>query len=97
MDDNPLLLIIKRALLSLEEKGEIVVCSATPDFPAEIILEAVEAFVPNVEISLNERSSLRSLVFHSIKDTEFFDWEMQLLTGLSADEFSAVAEKLPKG
>lgn len=97
MDENFLLSEIKQALSSLEDKGEIVLCSSTPEVAAKAILEAVVGFVPNAELSVSEMSGLRSLVFHAVKDEKFFDWEMPTLTGLTADEFRSAAEKLPKG
>lgn len=97
MKGSPLLDAIKQVLLSLEEKGEIVLCSSTPDMPAQVIFEAVECFVPSKELSGAELSGLRALVFHAVNDERFFDWDMPTLTGLSAEEFRAVADKLPKG
>jgi hypothetical protein len=31
----------------------------------------------------------------AINDKRFFDWEMPTLTGMTAEEFSRLAEKLP--
>jgi hypothetical protein len=86
---------IERILQSLEERGEIVVCSSTPGRSAKVIAEAVSALVPNAELTASEMQGIRSLILHAVADKSFFDWEMPTLTGLSAEEFRKLADKLP--
>lgn len=95
--ENQLLNIIKQALVDLDEKGEIVLCSSDPSIPAEFLFVLVKQLIPNEALSSSELSGLRSLVFHAIRDDRFFDWEMPTLTGFQAEEFQKIAEKLPKG
>lgn len=86
--------VLKQALLDLEEQGEIVLCSA--NHSAARFLEArLRSVVPSAEITPVEFSSLRALVLMAINDKRFFDWEMPTLTGMNAEEFSRLAEKLP--
>ncbi|EFO29947.1 hypothetical protein TRICHSKD4_5787 [Roseibium sp. TrichSKD4] len=37
------------------------------------------------------------MILQALSDKRFFDWEMPTLTGLTSEEFKAVANKLPKG
>jgi len=41
-------------------------------------------------------SATRLLINQVIHDTRFFDWETPTLTGLTIEEFSIVAGKLPR-
>lgn len=95
MDEPTLASVIERILQSLEERGEIVVCSSAPGRSAKVIAEAVSALVPNVELTASEMHGIRSLILHALADKNFFDWEMPTLTGLSAEEFRKLADKLP--
>lgn len=96
MSEDFLIRAINAALLKLEANGDIVLCSALSDVPAKQIHDAVIELVPNDQISLSEMSALRALVLQAIDDNRFFDWEMPTLTGLTAEEFRALASKLPK-
>lgn len=96
MTENLLMQSIKSALLDLEEQGGIVLCASEPDFPAKFIYEAVSGLAPSDQLTITELAGLRSLVFQAVSDKRFFDWEMPTLTGLTADQFKAAANKLPK-
>ena len=96
MTEDLLMRTIKAALSKLEANGDIVLCSALPDAPAKQIHDAVIELLPNDQISLSEMTALRALVLQAVGDNRFFDWEMPTLTGLNAEEFRALASKLPK-
>lgn len=87
---------IHKALSDLEKNGDIVLCSDVPTAVAKKIYDAVIDIVPNNELSPAELSGMRALIFQASRDSRFFDWEMPTLTGFSAEEFRAIAEKLPK-
>lgn len=97
MSDNLLMHSIKRALLDLEEHGEIVLCASEPNAPAKHIYEVVSKLLPNEQLTTAELIGLRSIVSQAVSDNRFFDWEMPTLTGLTSDEFKELARKLPKG
>lgn len=97
MNDDLLFQSIKKALLNLEERGDIVLCASDTDIPAKHIYEAVREFVPSERLTTSELSGLRALVFQAVSDDRFFDWEMPTLTGLTSDQFKEAASKLPKG
>ncbi|MCB5205564.1 hypothetical protein LH464_24335 [Neorhizobium sp. T786] len=95
--EDLLLKMINEALAVLDERGDIVLCSSTPSGPARYIYEVLHEQLALGEFSTRELMGLRSLVLHAVDDKRFFDWEMPTLTGLTAEEFVRVSEKLPKG
>lgn len=95
MTDKLLMQSIKQSLYDLEERGDIVICSTISDAPAKCLYDVVRTFIPNDSLTTSELSGIRSLIFHAVDDKRFFDWEMPVLTGFSADEFRKIAEKLP--
>ncbi|TYC52413.1 hypothetical protein FMN50_17980 [Rhodobacterales bacterium] len=97
MNDNLLFQSIKKALLNLEERGDIVLCASDTNIPAKRIYETVSELVPNERLTTAELSGLRALILQAVSDDRFFDWEMPTLTGLTSDQFKEVARKLPKG
>jgi len=97
MSDNLLMELIKKALLNLEARGDIVLCATEADTPTKHIYEVVSELVPSEQLTTSELSGLRSLIFQAVADERFFDWEMPTLTGLTADQFKEAANKLPKG
>jgi len=97
VNSDLLLQAIESALLELEERGEIVLCTDTPNVSSKYICSAIKELTPNEKLTLSELSGLRALVFQAVNDQRFFDWEMPTLTGLDANEFKKIAEKLPKG
>lgn len=95
-NDSELVSALKRALLQLEERGDIVLCSSTPDFSAHFLGNAVGSITPSESLTSTELVGLRSLILYAINDESFFDWEMPTLTGLKAEQFQSIAKKLPK-
>lgn len=95
--DDQLMSILKKALVELEDRGKIVLCTGTPDTPAKFLHDELKELMPSEVLCPAELSGLRSLTLHAINDKRFFDWEMPSLTGFNAEEFAEIAEKLPKG
>ena len=83
-------------LNKLEADQEIVVCTTSPQRVVERLSEAVLDVVPSTDLTGSELNGLRLLVHQAIGNPTFFDWEMPTLTGFSADDFRAIAEKLPR-
>lgn len=96
MDDEKLSLSIAMELSRLESEGEIVVTCPSVEPLADRIASKVLEIVPNTGLSQIELLGVRSLILHAVSDKKFFDWEMPTLTGFSAEEFSRIAEKLPR-
>ncbi len=96
MSDDLLMKKIQSVLSNMEETGDIVVCSHVADAPAKKIYDTVKEVLPSDELSPSEISGIRTLIHEALNDPRFFDWEMPTLTGLSADEFRVLANKLPK-
>ena len=97
MTEKLLLNAITRALLDLEERGDIVICTNKPDSSARVVYEAVSELVPSDKVTIAELAGIRELILQAVSDQRFFDWEMPTLTGLTSDQFKEVANKLPKG
>lgn len=89
--------LISRALLELEERGDIVLCVDSAKKPAKHIYDALGELMPNDKLTASELSGLRALVLQATNDQRFFDWEMPTLTGFTAEEFRTIAGKLPRG
>lgn len=67
------------------------------DFPNRVKSESkVAEVVSHAELSLGELYATLLLINYAIHDHKFFDWEMPTLTGLTAEEFGAVSDKLPR-
>jgi len=96
MDDPVLRNAVREALLQLETDGHIVIVSTTLGSLVDAVANKVADVVPNTELSLRELYATRQLINHAIHDNRFFDWEMSTLTGLAAEEFRIVADKLPR-
>lgn len=96
MDDPVLRNAVREALLQLENDGHIVIVSTTLGSLVDAVANKVADVVPNTELSLRELCATRQLINHAIHDRRFFDWEMPTLTGLTAEEFRVVADKLPR-
>lgn len=84
------------ALHKLESDQEIVVCTTSPRRIVERLSQAVLDVVPSTDLTASELNALRLLVHEAIGNPKFFDWEMPTLTGFSADDFRAIADKLPR-
>jgi len=96
MNDHALSNVVREALLQLEADGHIVIVSTTIGPILDAIANKVADVVPRTDLSLRELSATRLLINQAIHDTRFFDWEMPTLTGLTIEEFSIVARKLPR-
>lgn len=96
MDDPLLRNAVREALLQLETDGHIVIVSTTLGPVVDAVANKVADVVPNTELSLRELYATRQLIYQAIQDNRFFDWEMPMLTGLTAEEFRIVADKLPR-
>jgi hypothetical protein len=97
MEDRDLSRVIAAALHKLETEGELVVTCPSIEPLADRVAAAVLAVVPNTGLSQFELLGVRSLILHAVSDKRFFDWEMPTLMGFTAEEFKAIAEKLPRG
>ncbi|MEL7259641.1 MAG: hypothetical protein AAFN80_17715 [Pseudomonadota bacterium] len=97
-EGNDLLLVqvIEATMKKLEQADELVICSETPTKVATEIAKAVDHIVPDTGLSFLEMSGVRALILQAISQPAFFDWEMPTLTGFSAEQFEAIAEKLPR-
>lgn len=96
MTDLLLEKVIADEIGKLEIDEEIVVCSTSPNRAARRIGDAVLGVVPQTSLTTSELWAVRSLILHAIETPGFFDWEMPTLTGATADEFRAIADKLPR-
>ncbi len=96
MEEPELSRVIGMVLHALEVEGEVVITSPGIDPLADRIAEAVLTVVPNTGLTHSELLGVRSLVLHAVWDKDFFDAEMPILTGFSAEEFRRIAEKLPR-
>lgn len=87
--------VINSALSELEQQNEIVVCASSSSYASKFLEEKLRSAFVSPEISVSELSSIRSLIYYAIRDKRFFDWEMPTLTGLTAEEFASLADRLP--
>ncbi|MFQ3790427.1 hypothetical protein [Halomonas sp. A29] len=94
---SQLMEMLKKMLVELEERGDIVLCAGTPNESADFLYSELRELMPSAPLTVSELSGLRALTLHAIRDVRFFDWEMPTLTGFNAEEFEKIAEKLPKG
>ncbi|KZN13264.1 hypothetical protein OA79_11825 [Marinomonas sp. TW1] len=83
-------------LEEMEDDGDIVICSNDTSTVIRKLHEAVLTVVPDTSLTTSEMYGVRSLLIEAIGNKKFFDWEMPILTGFSADEFESIARKLPK-
>lgn len=95
MDDPLLKTSIVDAISVLEERGDLVISTAHLNRVVQPLLEAVLSVLPNSALSTSELEGVRRLILHAVADRSFFDSEMPTLTGFTASEFRAIAEKLP--
>jgi hypothetical protein len=97
MSSDPLLdRTVADALKQLEADEEIVVCTAAPNRVVERLSSAILGVTPNTGLTASELYGLRLLILQATSSSAFFDWEMPTLTGFSAEEFRAIADKLPR-
>lgn len=97
MSKDPLLdQALTAALKRLEADGEIIVSTTSPRRIVERLSGAALDVVPNTGLTSSELYGLRLLVLQATASRAFFDWEMPTLTGFSAEQFEAIAEKLPR-
>ncbi|MEN8896267.1 MAG: hypothetical protein ABF248_09295 [Yoonia sp.] len=94
--DDHLIHAICQVLVQLERQNDIVICSDDPTIAAKKIATQLDSVVLDASLTLEELGGVRSLIYHAIADKRFFDWKMPTLTGFTADEFKAVAKKLPR-
>ena len=95
-DQKTLIQAIGEAIIELDAVNELVLCSDDPTKCAAKIATSVEHVIPDTGLSSLEMYGIRSLILYAIADKRFFDWEMPTLTGFSAEQFEAIAGKLPK-
>ncbi|NVD41745.1 hypothetical protein HT585_23015 [Ensifer sp. HO-A22] len=94
MDDPVLRNALREALLQLETDGHIVIVSTTLGSMVHAVANKIADVVPHTELSFRELYATRQLINQAIHDNRFFDREMPTLTGLTAEEFRIVADKL---
>jgi hypothetical protein len=95
MTDHLLGKVIVAEIAALEAENELVVCSTNPNRAARRICDAVLGIVPQTGLTPPELWAVRRLILQAIDTPSFFDWEMPILTGATAEEFRAIAAKLP--
>ncbi len=95
MEDLVLLERLVNTLHRLEDDGEIVICSATARPAARKIHYVISTILPRTDLTAQELTGVRRLIFQAVADKRFFDWEMPTLTGFTAAQFEAIASKLP--
>lgn len=95
MEDPVLLERLVNTLQRLEDDGEIVICSATARPAARKIHDMISTILPRTDLTAQELTGVRRLIYQAIADKRFFDWEMPTLTGFTAKEFETIAGKLP--
>lgn len=94
--ESQLMEMLKKILLELEERRDIVLCTGNPNEAANYLFSELRDLLPSASLTVSELSGIRALTLHAIRDVRFFDWEMPTLTGFNAKEFEKIAEKLPK-
>ncbi|MDO9335070.1 MAG: hypothetical protein Q7T61_01590 [Caulobacter sp.] len=95
LPDQPLADALAKVLADLEAKGEIVICRPVANLVVQRLHDTVLELQPRSDLTAGELSGLRALIFQAIRDKRFFDWEKPTLTGFTADQFEAIAAKLP--
>lgn len=55
----------------------------------------ISTILPRTDLTAQELTGVRRLIYQAIADKRFFDWEMPTLTGFTAKEFETIAGKLP--
>jgi len=85
-----------KGLEQIEADGDIVICTASPRQIVERLSETVLDVMPNTGLTQAELAGLRALVLLAASRTDLFDWEIRSLTGLTAQDFLALADKLPR-
>ena len=88
---------LRDTLLKLENETEIVLATTNVDRIADRLCNVVSEEIPIPALCASEWQALRALIFHAVADERFFDWEMPTLTGLTAEEFKHLADRLPAG
>lgn len=96
MTDQPLWNALARALEALEASGEIVVCRPVSNVAVQSLHDAILDVVPDSNLTATELSGVRALILHAIRDKQFFNWEKPTVTGFTAEQFEAIAKRLPK-
>lgn len=82
-------------LQSLEEEDSLVITTTLPRSLAVKIRERIANEVPIPPVSTTEFSAIRALIRLAVEDKRFFDAEIPTLTGMTAEEFLALAARLP--
>ncbi|WP_299471406.1 hypothetical protein [uncultured Roseibium sp.] len=86
---------ILECLKRLEEEEKLVITTTVPQHLGSRICETIANEVPIPPISKAEFTAIRALIRQAVEDKRFFDAEMPTLTGLTADAFIDLAERLP--
>jgi hypothetical protein len=84
---------IAEALVSSEEKGDIVIATSSIHNVTEPMAEAVKAVYAGI-FTNQELAALSNLVFQATSDTNFYDWEMPTLIGYTREEMQKLGKKL---
>jgi hypothetical protein len=95
-DQKSLIRAIGETLVELDRANDLVLCSDDPNVCAKRIASSLGHLIPNTNLTSSEMYGVRSLILYAIENRSFFDWEMPTLTGFSAEQFKAIAGKLPR-
>jgi len=94
---SPSLTALCARLLSSLERDEMIVCVLDRELVAKRLARELLNEAPHLQVSQEELHGLSMLVHHAVSDERFFDWEMPILTGYSAEEFKRIISLLPRG
>ena len=92
--NSRLIKAISAGLVECEEKSDLVITSAIVDNVSQVIAAKVKEEYSGGVISPEETVGVATLIMHAVTNEKFFDWEMPLLCGYTADEFEEIARKL---
>ncbi len=90
---DSLLVAIAAALEKLEQSGDIILATQTSKIAAQLH-DSIKHQLPYLHLTADECGAAGSLILHAVEDKRFFDWEMPILVGGSAEEFRVIGSKL---
>ena len=85
---------IVSSLARAEEAGELVICTDAPVDIADRISESVRGVFAGDSFSPDELLALSALIFHATSDKRFYDWEMPVLLGYTAEQMAELGNRI---
>lgn len=85
---------IVSALAHAEGAGELVICTGAPVQIADRISESVRGVYSGGIFSPEELFALSALIFHATSDKRFYDWEMPVLLGYTAEQMAELGNRI---